>query len=323
MIIKQADDKTKRQALLADLKKSPLLDARQKEWLDDELMRMRRGIEGEREAAFYIDSYLKDNTNRAVIHDLRLEVDGDVAQIDHLVFNRLLNFKLIETKCFGGDVNINEHGEFAVRYGNGKVYGIPSPLEQSKRHERIVSKVLDQLGICGRLGMKPTFTHLVMMHPKATIQRPQTCAIDTSLVIKADALPSWYERDLEKDPSVGEVVSSLLSIRSRDTLKEWAEALARQHRPANLLNLPEFMAPKPAQVRAEEPRPAYASAPAPSPAPAAKPAPAASTAAAPDEGLKKKLICVTCGTKISYPEGKFCWNNEKRFGGFQYCREHQ
>jgi hypothetical protein len=32
---------------------------------------------------------------------------------------------------------------------------------------------------------------------------------------------------------------------------------------------------------------------------------------------------VTCGDKITFPEGKFCWANEKRFGGFQYCREHQ
>jgi len=79
MIIKKADDKTKRLALLADLKKSALLDARQKEWLDEELTRVRRGIEGERDAAFYIDSYLKDSQNNAVIHDLRLEVDGDGA----------------------------------------------------------------------------------------------------------------------------------------------------------------------------------------------------------------------------------------------------
>jgi len=58
IIKKKADDKTKRLALLADLKKSALLDARQKEWLDEELTRIRRGIEGERDAAFYIDSYL-------------------------------------------------------------------------------------------------------------------------------------------------------------------------------------------------------------------------------------------------------------------------
>ncbi|WP_088287324.1 hypothetical protein [Ideonella sp. A 288] len=31
----------------------------------------------------------------------------------------------------------------------------------------------------------------------------------------------------------------------------------------------------------------------------------------------------TCGAKLSFAEGKFCWNNEARFGGLQYCREHQ
>ena len=49
--------------------------------------------------------------------------------------------------------------------------------------------------------------------------------------------------------------------------------------------------------------------------------PPADTAEAPAPA--KKLICAQCGIKIGYPEGKFCWNNAKRFGGLQYCREHQ
>jgi hypothetical protein len=32
---------------------------------------------------------------------------------------------------------------------------------------------------------------------------------------------------------------------------------------------------------------------------------------------------VSCGTKISFAEGKHCWNNAGRLGGLQYCREHQ
>jgi len=39
--------------------------------------------------------------------------------------------------------------------------------------------------------------------------------------------------------------------------------------------------------------------------------------------LYRKLVCATCQAKISFPEGKFCWNQEKRFRGLQYCREHQ
>jgi hypothetical protein len=58
------------------------------------------------------------------------------------------------------------------------------------------------------------------------------------------------------------------------------------------------------------------------PAPMQSAPPPAATAA-PAEHLRRKLVCVTCAEKISFAEGKFCWNNEARFGGFQYCRDHQ
>ena len=318
MIIKNADDKTKRLALLADLKRSPLLNQHQRNWLDDELMRVRRGIEGERDAAFYIDSYLKDGQNHAVIHDLRLDLDGDVAQIDHLYFNRMMHFFLIETKCFNGNLHINDHGEFTVNYANGKSFGIPSPLEQSKRHERVLAKVLERLDITGRMGIKPTFHHLVMLHPKAIIKRPDKKAFDTSMVIKADTLPTWHKNWVDKDVGMADTITSLITVRSTDTIKEWAGKLVRQHRPANPLSLPDFMSPNASTAETKEPEPRHAVAPA---LPLAT-LPAASSVEF-DEALKKRLICLICRTKISYAEGKFCWNNERRFGGFQYCREHQ
>ena len=37
----------------------------------------------------------------------------------------------------------------------------------------------------------------------------------------------------------------------------------------------------------------------------------------------ERLTCAQCGSKISFPEGKFCWNNTNWFKGLQYCREHQ
>lgn len=84
MLIKSADDKSKRLALLEDLQKSNRLDQKQKDWLRDELNRLRKGIQGERDAAFYIETYYRDSENYAIIHDLRLVVNG-VAQIDHLL----------------------------------------------------------------------------------------------------------------------------------------------------------------------------------------------------------------------------------------------
>ena len=106
MIIKSADDKSKRLALLQDLQQSPMLDARQKEWLRDELRRCKTGIEGEKAAAFYLDGHYKDSQNNVLLHDLRLQVDGEVAQIDHLVINRTGYIVLIETKNYSGDLEV-------------------------------------------------------------------------------------------------------------------------------------------------------------------------------------------------------------------------
>ena len=97
MLLKTADDKSKRLALLEDLQRSTLLDTIQKKWLREELMRLRKGIQGEKDSAYYLDQYFKHGVNHVVLHDLRFVVDGDVAQIDHLVINRGFGIYLFET----------------------------------------------------------------------------------------------------------------------------------------------------------------------------------------------------------------------------------
>jgi len=313
MLIKSADDKSRRLALLQDLQKSPLLDAGQKEWLRVELRNLSAGIKGEREAAFHLDGHYKDGQNNVLLHDLRFVLDGETAQIDHLVINRTGYMVLIETKNYSGDLEVNAHGEFTVHYGKER-YGIPSPYEQSRRHARILGKLLERLEISTRTDKLPEFHNVVMMHPQANIQRPDAKAFDTSFLIKADQFRAWHEK-LVDGFSTGGVFKAIFNIRSPDTIREWGEKLKRQHRPQDLLDLPDFMQPKPQPAKAvmEPGSPASVFAAAP-----ANPAPALA-----DASLAKKLICAHCREKISYPEGKFCWNNAKRFGGLQYCREHQ
>lgn len=322
MLLKSADDKSKRLALLEDLQKSPLLDTKQKKWLREELGRFRKGIQGEKESAFYLDQYFKGGENHVLLHDLRFVVDGDVAQIDHLIINRGFGMYLVETKNYAGNLTINDHGEFTVEYDDDR-FGIPSPIEQSRRHERILKRLLSALGIANRTGAPLDCYHVVMLHPKAIIRRPPAQAFDTSNVIKADQFPTWHGQFVEKTVGFTDVLKMVVNVRALDTIKEWGEMLMRQHRPANQLDLPEFMLPR---VRASDSagKPQPVSAPVtiigtPSP----RPTVAAQAPVESGQSLARKLICARCRSKITFPEGKFCWNNEKRFGGLQYCREHQ
>lgn len=317
MLLKKADDKSKRVALLEDLQRSPALDAGQKKWLREELVRLRKGIQGEQESAYYLDQYFKDGENHVVLHDLRFVVDGDVAQIDHLIINRGFGIYLVETKNYAGSVAINASGEFTVSYGDER-FGVPSPIEQSRRHERILLRLFERLDITQRTGGAPRCHHVVMFHPKAVIERPAVTAFDTRNVIKADQFPTWHEQYVDRELGVATFLRAAANLRSFDTIREWGEKLMRQHRAANVLELPEFMQPR--RVAAVSPAKAVV------PPPVVVP-PVAVPASEPEVSLAepgpKRLICLHCNTRISYPEGKFCWNNPARFGGGQYCREHQ
>ncbi|MEO3715001.1 nuclease-related domain-containing protein [Roseateles flavus] len=215
MLIKTADDKQRRLRLLEDLQSSPLLDMRQRDWLQDERMRCQRGHQGEREAAHHIDHWSKDSPNRAVLHDLRFVVEGETAQIDHLVVDRMLHFYLFETKCFGGDVEINEQGEWSVAYAKGRRYGVPSPLEQSRRHERILDKLLERLDITGRGSLKPTYHHVVLLHPKAT-------TLDNAILKEINAKNVWSAPRLQGSSFRRSQLAQMYSAS-----RKWAAVAAR------------------------------------------------------------------------------------------------
>jgi hypothetical protein len=152
------------------------------------------------------------------------------------------------------------------------------------------------------------------------IERPVAKRFDTSRIIKADQFRAWHERFIEKEVGPLAILAAAVNMRSPATLREWGEKLRRQHRPTELLALPEFMAPR-TDVATASPSPSLNLAPIQLP-----PLPPPVTAAPssfPSPPPRKRLICASCGDKISYPEGKFCWNNEQRFGGLQYCRTHQ
>lgn len=271
-------------------------------------MATRCRIQGEREAAHYLDHYFKDGQNHVLLHDLRLVVDGDTAQIDHLVLNRMGLVYLIETKNYAGNLQINDYGEFTVEY-DGEKFGIPSPVEQSKRHERVLVKLMQRLELGSRIG-ELQFNHVVLLHPKATVQRPPAKVFDSSMVIKADQFPSWHRQFADKTVGFGTLLKGMVNLRSLETMKDWGEKLLRQHRPTDLMALPKFIrtVASPTEIG--------------HPAPPPPPMPQRMSDETPHP-LAKKLVCVTCGSKISYAEGKFCWNNSPRFGGLQYCREHQ
>jgi len=98
------------------------------------------GDEAERQMAHYLKRAFGDSPNVYVFNNLRLEHEGEVAQIDHLVFHRA-GIILVESKSVTSAVRINDREEWA-RQWNGEWRGMASPVLQARRQADLLRALL-------------------------------------------------------------------------------------------------------------------------------------------------------------------------------------
>jgi len=234
MIIKRADN---READIQELQRllGCQISAKQRFLIEREIKCIGSGVRGEESSAYYIDFRYHDSQNWAVIHDLRLELNGFVAQIDHLLLNRCLDVYVLESKNYYYGIKISPEGEFLV--WNGKSYvGIESPVEQNKRHISLLETVVAQRGLLPtRLGitMPAAFHNYVLVAPNSRIDRPAAGKFDTSMIIKADALVESISKRVDAMGVVGTLATAAKMV-STETIETFARSLARLHRPGKI-----------------------------------------------------------------------------------------
>ncbi|MBL8256707.1 MAG: NERD domain-containing protein [Pseudoxanthomonas mexicana] len=256
MLIKKADDK---QDLLAELERQGSEPGVKAKHAREDFHRMRAGIKGEQESAYHIDFHYGDtNRNWFVLHDLRLEHAGRVAQIDHLLVNRFMEFYVLESKHFNDGVRITGSGDFERWNGYRKAYeGMPSPLEQNERHIQVLRDVVRGIELPTRLGVRlePRFHSLILISASARIKTSR--GFDASRVIKTDQLKQSIQRDIQTE-GVMASLASMAKIVSRDTAEFVARRLAACHRPLQRAcpPRPPVPPPLPAAVPAVEAAPA-------------------------------------------------------------------
>lgn len=309
MLIKKADDKTRDIEILRTLLGNPAASPETKKRIEIEIRNISSGIKGEQDAAYEIDFHYGPSKNWAVIHDLRIEHKGRVAQIDHLLINRFLDFWVCESKRFSEGIAINEQGECAM-FWNGKPQGIGSPHEQNAKHIAVLKAACDDgtIPLPKRLGfaIKPSFNGLVVVSTNARIARAKAKGWWDEGIAKADQVKAKIEKsvDSENNPLV------MAKLISSETLQDFARSLLCQHERAAFDWHARFGLTK------------SAVAPAPIKPPAAPPTPDR-VASPPAEPKKSKLACVSCGAVVEMKVARFCWFNKTKFGGEIYCRDCQ
>jgi hypothetical protein len=234
MLIKAADDIEPQIDALEALLRRTDLAPRTRSKIELEVRTMRAGAQGERDAAYELEFHCAKNKNQATIHGLRLEIEGRTAQIDHLIINRLLDIWVCESKHFAAGVEINEHGEWAMRY-QGRSRGIPSPVEQNNRHIAVLADAFKKgyVALPSRLGVsvKPWIRGLVLISNDAQISRPvesgEHRVKGLESVVKVERAIETINKDFDtRNPA------ALLKVVTAIELEAFARGLAALHVPA-------------------------------------------------------------------------------------------
>jgi hypothetical protein len=234
MIIKKMDSKQEEIQELEVLLKSKLTSY-QRFLIERELKAVMSGVSGEKDSGYYIDFYFGNSKNWAVIHDLRLEYKGQVAQIDHLLINRLFDVYVLESKNFSYKLKISPEGEFQAYYGKEYI-GIPSPIEQNKRHVHLLNLFLKHHNILPKrmgISIRPKYKSLILVSPRCIISRPPEKKFDTSSVIKADTLRTKIDQEVDKANPLANL-ATISKICSSSTLMEAARRLSGFHKPKKI-----------------------------------------------------------------------------------------
>jgi len=317
MLIKKADDKSKDLEILQDLLKRPDATAEAKRKIEKEIRNIQSGAKGEADAAYEIDFHYGPSKNWAVIHDLRIEHIGRVAQIDHLLVNRFLDIWVCESKRFSEGIAINEQGECAM-FWNGRPQGIGSPHEQNAKHIAVVKSACDDgaVELPKRLGfaIKPTLAGLVVVSKNARISRPKAKGWWNDGIVKADSVKARIEKSFDSDNNI------LLAAKiiGSDTLEDFSMRLASLHVPAAFDWFAKFGLPRAVPLQAKSSDPVALSQ---TKVELVVAETSGQVEKAPESAnsKKSKLVCSSCGTSVQYNVAKFCWFNKGRFGGKVFC----
>ena len=282
MILKAKDSLQDAVEELENALRKPLPTERRK-LLEKDLAVLRAGEKGEKEAAYHIDFDLKDSSNWAVIHDLRIEWNARVAQIDHLLINRLLEIYVVESKSFRTKVRYYNGGWQRLNFNHWA--GIPSPVEQNERHIAVLKELIEQRQVAPtRLGMamSPRFLNVVAIHPSCSISGKIPEGVS---IFHMDTL---MKKIRAQDPSA----LSMFKVIGTDTLQRFAERLVQCHIPAPKRQVP--------------------AAPESETSPTAK-AIKCSTGQA----------CQSCGGPLTNAEAHYCRINASQFANQLLCRKCQ
>ena len=211
---------------LKDLLKKSKSDS-QKKLIQSDLKKVENGYIAEKENSYHLDFHLGESKNHILLHNIRLEHNDRIAQIDHILINRM-GITLLESKSFKGILDIKEDGALSIDYGK-YTKTLPNPIEQNNRHAIVLESLINDLfdlplNVKTLGGLK--FYTKVLINPKTSIKNKKL----PDGFERADRYATSRLEEIDKmNPlTILKIAATMLSI---DTAKELANFLIENNKP--------------------------------------------------------------------------------------------
>lgn len=181
------------------------------------------GRRAEEQMAFYLRRFFASSGDVDVLNYLRIDLSGEVAQMDHLVLHPY-GLLIVESKSVSDSVQITDDGQWK-RWFNRKPSGMPSPITQAKMQAALLRALLEktvrQKGFFDQVQLDV----LVAISDGGTIQWPASGALPE--VCKADQVPDRINQRVDQFRRVRQEPDILTSSYRRAI----ADFLLKVHKP--------------------------------------------------------------------------------------------
>jgi hypothetical protein len=209
MLLKDCDSREYDVLVLEVLAQNATLSTQERQ----QVLRMLRGVrahqERRRSLARFLNTLFESRDDWVVLHDLRLEGDDGVIELDHVLINRLMQFWVLDASCFDLPLTISPFGELSAHQGPSVEQGAsvgqgsledigevvqsgdelrltPSPLLALKEQQQCFRRWLESSGLLpSRLGMvlQPQLTHRLVIAAEEQVSRPPEDILDSRALV--------------------------------------------------------------------------------------------------------------------------------------------
>ncbi|WP_243290275.1 nuclease-related domain-containing protein [Bacillus sp. FJAT-47783] len=220
MILKERKIPLKLQALESLLRRIPV-NHRQREAIENDLIKRKAGYKGEKNLDYYLSFY--DHDGIYILNDIVLQGIRSPFQIDSLVIS-LKFVLLIETKYFSGTLTFDQTFKQMIRSYENYEEAFFNPVLQAQRQFVQFKEWLEEKNI-----LYPPLEYIVVMSNPQTILKAEEDELSKK-IIRVDYLYNYLEKLNQKytrETYTQEMAKHLVSVLLSEQKREWLSVLSQ------------------------------------------------------------------------------------------------